>query len=165
MGRPPELIQVWATLHFLPQGSPFCCCESQDHLGLFGECAARINDAVRRRLKLRQDAEVEFVGIAPLVHEGVQFDDLPMQTTSVPIDGDINGRDALGRTPLMRAAMRGYERQVQQLLEAGADVSIPDADGRNVLDIVRQGRVSIAIAWLLENAASGEGVARGGTIR
>lgn len=48
-GRPLEHIRVWATLHFLPQGSPFCCCQPQGHLWLFGECLTRISDLVRRR--------------------------------------------------------------------------------------------------------------------
>ena len=73
-GRPPARLQVWATLHFLPEGSPFCCGEPGCHLGLFGERLAQIAEHVRRAMHLRQPLQVEFVGgVSVIYHAGVQF--------------------------------------------------------------------------------------------
>src|SRR5215203_1472398 len=60
LGRPPDRLRVWATLHFLPAGSPFCCGEPMCHLGLFGDRAAAVGDRVRRPMGLRQPVEVDF---------------------------------------------------------------------------------------------------------
>lgn len=73
-GHPPERLQVWATLHFLPAGSPFCCGEPGCHLWLFGDRLAAVGDHVRRALGLRQPVLVEFgdrIGVQ--YHAGVGF--------------------------------------------------------------------------------------------
>jgi hypothetical protein len=73
-GQPPERLRVWATLHFLPAGSPFCCGEPGCHLALFGERLAMVGEHVRRAMGLRQAAAVEFgdrVGVQ--YHPGVEF--------------------------------------------------------------------------------------------
>jgi hypothetical protein len=74
MGHPPEKLRVWATLHFLPEGSPFCCGEAGCHLGLFGEKTAEVDEQVRHALGLRQLVSVEFEdGIRVNYHPGVVF--------------------------------------------------------------------------------------------
>jgi hypothetical protein len=74
-GHPPGRLRVWATLHFLPAGSPFCCGQTGCHLGLHGESDAEVNEHVRRAMGLRQPVVVEFgerIGVR--YHEGVLFD-------------------------------------------------------------------------------------------
>lgn len=73
-GSPPERLRIWATLHFLPAGSPFCCGEPGCHLGLFGEREAEVGDHVRRAMGLQQPVVVEFgdrLGVQ--YHPGVEF--------------------------------------------------------------------------------------------
>lgn len=53
-GRPPERIAVWATLHFTPSGSPFCCGEPDCHMGLRGDRLAEVQDRIRRAMGLEQ---------------------------------------------------------------------------------------------------------------
>src|SRR5262245_23506690 len=73
-GSPPERIKVWATLHFLPAGSPFCCGEPICHLGNWGERGAEIGDRVRRAMGLRQVVTVDIGDrIAANYHAGVEF--------------------------------------------------------------------------------------------
>lgn len=73
-GGPPEHLKVWATLHFLPEGSPFCCGESGCHLGLFGERLQQVSEHVRRAMHLRQELSVDFGDrIAVYYHSGVVF--------------------------------------------------------------------------------------------
>jgi hypothetical protein len=73
-GRPPARLTVWATLHFLPEGSPFCCGEPGCHLGLFGERLTQIADHLRRAMHLRQPLLVEFGdGVAANYHAGINF--------------------------------------------------------------------------------------------
>lgn len=72
-GSPPERLLVWASLHFLPRGSPFCCGEPHCHVPLRLQSRDEINDAVRRRMGLRSDVVVEFVAIRAAVHESVEF--------------------------------------------------------------------------------------------
>jgi hypothetical protein len=74
-GRPPKRLKVWATLHFLPLGSPFCCSEPHCHVPLFAERLDRVNDALRRRMGLRQEVSIEVVAIGCASHENVEFDD------------------------------------------------------------------------------------------
>ena len=59
-GHPPERLEVWATLHFLTAGSPFCCGEPGCHMGLRGERLERVGDHVRRAMGLEQRVTVEF---------------------------------------------------------------------------------------------------------
>jgi hypothetical protein len=73
-GRPPERLRVWATLHFLPEGSPFCCGEPGCHLGLRGERLRVVGDRIRRAMGLRQEVSVDFghrIGVQ--YHPGVAF--------------------------------------------------------------------------------------------
>jgi hypothetical protein len=73
-GRPPERLKVWATLHFLPEGSPFCCGESGCHLGLRGEILREVGEHIRRTMGLRQEVSVDFghrIGVH--YHPGVVF--------------------------------------------------------------------------------------------
>lgn len=46
---------------------------------------------------------------------------------------DINGRDTIGRTPLMLAAIWGEEGIAKRLLQAGARTNIPDSEGNKAL--------------------------------
>jgi hypothetical protein len=74
VGRPPDQLRVWATLHFLPDGSPFCCGEPDCQLGLFGDRLAAVGDHVRRAMGLRQPVEVDLGDrIAVRYHPGVTF--------------------------------------------------------------------------------------------
>src|SRR5438034_1158894 len=73
-GRPPRRLRVWATLHFLPAGSPFCCGEPGCHLGLFGERLADVEEHLGAAMGLRQPVTVEFghrIGV--VYHPGVEF--------------------------------------------------------------------------------------------
>jgi hypothetical protein len=159
-GSPPQRIKVWGTLHFLPLGSPFCCCEPMCHLWLFGDRAERVNDAMRRRLGLRQEVSIEFVCIRPAPHNGVEFDGQFRSLQPIRNDEDIDQRDGLGRTALMRAAMRGYDDLVEELLAAGANPLVVDYSGRGILDQLSQGQI-----WtikMLEDAVAAEQNAHGG---
>lgn len=46
----------------------------------------------------------------------------------------IDTLNKLGFTPLMLAALSGYKEVVKLLLEYGTDLSVPDADGDNIID-------------------------------
>ena len=134
-GKPPERLKVWATLHFLPLGSPFCCGEPLCHLCFHGERLERINEAIRHRMGLRQAVSVEFASIGVCYQAGVEFDDFSGRCASTDVR-DVDRQDALGRTALMRAAVRGHLDVVEELLAAGADPSIVDHRGRSILDHV-----------------------------
>lgn len=154
-GHPPERIKVWATVHFLALGSPFCCCEPECHVPLFAEGVNRISDAIRRRMQLRQAVSLRFVAVDATAHADVEFDDAFLAQTT-PVDKhNIDQRDALGRTALMRAAFRGYDRQVESLLAAGADPTVTNDAGKTILDICR-GR-NAWITTLLEEAIERRG--------
>jgi len=73
LGRPPERIKVWATLHFLSSGSPFCCGEPGCHLAWFRQ--ERINEHVRKAMRLSQHVSIEFDEDRFRVeyHDGVTF--------------------------------------------------------------------------------------------
>ncbi|XP_067669967.1 ankyrin repeat domain-containing protein 29-like [Haliotis asinina] len=47
--------------------------------------------------------------------------------------GDVNSRDGVGRTPLMEAARLGHRDVVKLPVVRGADVSLVDDDGNNIL--------------------------------
>jgi len=56
-GNPIDRMRVWATLHFLPEGSPFCCGESGCHLGIFSmerlqEIGENVSHVMRNLSKL-----------------------------------------------------------------------------------------------------------------
>ena len=82
-GEPPERLRVWATLHFLAEGSPFCCGEPGCHLGLFGERLDAVGDHVRRAMRRRSPVSVEFhnrIGVS--YHAGVVFSGILSRTTN-----------------------------------------------------------------------------------
>ena len=60
IGRPVERIRVWATLRFLPEGSPFCCGEPGCHLGLFGDRLAEVTERLSSELGLSDQPVMEF---------------------------------------------------------------------------------------------------------
>ena len=73
-GHPPEGLKVWATLHFLPEGSPFCCGKPGCHLGLSGDRLREVGDRIRRAMGLRQEVSVDFgERIAVNCYPGVAF--------------------------------------------------------------------------------------------
>lgn len=72
-GRPPSLIRVWATLHFLTDGSPYCCGEPTCHLGISDNRLAEIGDEIRRSMNLTQAVNVELAALVPKYAEGVAF--------------------------------------------------------------------------------------------
>ncbi|HEY2584718.1 MAG TPA: ankyrin repeat domain-containing protein [Tepidisphaeraceae bacterium] len=148
-GSPPERLRVWASLHFLPNGSPFCCCEPCCHVPQHPPFGDEIGDAIRRRLGLQSAVVVEFAAIRPVVQELVEFDDVLGGDTPIGNAADIDQRDPLGRTALMRAAARGYDHQVEQLLATGADPSVVDHRGRGVLEQARPGWISTMIEQAL----------------
>lgn len=159
-GRLPGRVSVWATLHFLPEGSPFCCEEPYDHLWLFSEELKNIAQIVAQRLHLQQEIDLKIVKLDTLVHEGAIFDDELRQRT--PFDREnINNRDGLGRTALLRAVLREYTVQVHELLKLGANISIEDGMGRSPLSLTKNGELedttaSIQISIMIENVASGK---------
>jgi hypothetical protein len=131
IGRPLQRVTVWASLHFLPLGSPYCCSEPWCHVGFEQD---QLMQSLREQLCARQTFGLEFRAVRPVVHSGVMFDD-PLTGKSAAIDYyDIDRRDALGRTALIRAAERGHDYLVEELLDAGANPLIPDAQGRTALE-------------------------------
>ena len=92
---------------------------------------------------LRQHISIEFPAIQPSPVTGVTFDDPFAWTSPSTNPHDIEQKDNLGRTVLMRAAVRGYDRQVEELLKAGADPSVTDDRGRNILEQVPKGQIWI----------------------
>jgi hypothetical protein len=88
VGRPTSRLKIWATLHFLPEGSPFCCGEPGCHLGLFGNRLIAVGEQLRRALGLRQEVAVDFADrIGVNYHEGVRFRISPSCDTGEPKGG------------------------------------------------------------------------------
>ncbi|XP_048250455.1 ankyrin repeat domain-containing protein 50-like isoform X2 [Haliotis rufescens] len=54
-------------------------------------------------------------------------------------DADMNGRGQYGRTPLMMAAVKGHRQVFDLLVRKGADVSLVDDDGNNILHMACHG--------------------------
>jgi ankyrin repeat protein len=73
---------------------------------------------------------------------------------------DVNGSDADGKTPLMMAAMHGWEGVVEELLTAKAAVSARDREGRLAIDYADT--QDLAIVRLLRNAGSSAPTGRSG---
>jgi hypothetical protein len=73
-GRPPSSIRIYATLHFLPEGSPFCCGEPECHLGLM-QRIDEIGELVRRKAGSHEPVQVTIAdgAIAVRYHRGVGF--------------------------------------------------------------------------------------------
>jgi len=71
-GHPPQKLKAWATLHFLPDGSPFCCGEPGCHVDLGEDRLAAIGDHVRRAMGVRLEVAVEFAPLAVHYEAGVE---------------------------------------------------------------------------------------------
>ena len=133
-----------------PEGSPFGCTEPSCQLFVDPYLPHPVGEELRRRLRLRQAVEFEFVSVGRVVHPGVT-DDNWRDATAVP--ADINEKDLLGRTALWRPAFRRYSNQVTELLDAGADPNLPGPDGRTLLDHALQGKLEDTyIGELLQQA-------------
>ncbi|MDP9174379.1 MAG: ankyrin repeat domain-containing protein [Planctomycetota bacterium] len=142
-GSPPARLKVWATLHFLPLGSPFCCVEPLCHMPLYGEHLERVNDAVRRGMGIRQAVSVTFSVNSGTVLSGVEFDDVFSGRGPDLDPSKIDQRDALGRTALMRAAVRGHIHLVEALLARGANPVVMDHRGRGIMEQMPRGETWI----------------------
>lgn len=68
-------------------------------------------------------------------------------------NADLDVQDDLGETALMKAVRARKLRIVQRLLEAGPDLYITDATGRDVFDIAANVRGGRAIVKALEDAS------------
>jgi len=53
---------------------------------------------------------------------------------------DVNAKDEIGETALMRAAWNGHTAAIETLLKAGADARATDKDGHNALWHVNQNK-------------------------
>ena len=137
-GRPPERLKVWATLHFLPLGSPFCCDEPLCHVPLWGEYLDRVNDAIRRAAGIVQMVSAEFSVNSSSAHPGVEFDDILSGRCPITDLANVDQKDALGRTALIRAAIRGHDHWVEELLAAGADPAAVDTQGFGIIEKIRK---------------------------
>jgi len=83
------------------------------------------------------------------IAEAIRNDDLAAVDAAMKAGADINGRDAVGATPLVQAAQRDELAVVERLLEAGADPNIVTFDGVSPLQVATQNRAtSIALALL-----------------
>jgi len=150
VGKPLERIQVQGTLHFLALGSPFTAFAQDDGPSWFRIAANDLAEELAKRLRLRQSIELEFVGIGTVVH-GAVFDN-KYGSLRTPVPDSIDEPDALGRTALWRAAHRGYEHQVAELLNAGASPNIVGPNGKTLLEQAMSGELDIEIAIaLLDN--------------
>jgi hypothetical protein len=149
-GRVPQRIRAWATLHFTLHGSPYCCGEPSCLLFVEPGTINPVEVELRKSLGLRQSVAFDFARVVPVIHRGVLFDGI-CGGTFVP--ADVNETDPRGRTALWRAVARGYDDQVEELLERGADPSIPGPDGRTVFDLVDADREkAVMIGYLLKSA-------------
>lgn len=73
VGQPRERLKVWATLHFLQAGSPFCCGEPECQLGLI-ERGEPIAERIRRALQIEGPFKVDFGDRVDVkYHDGVGF--------------------------------------------------------------------------------------------
>ncbi|XP_067669966.1 ankyrin repeat domain-containing protein 23-like [Haliotis asinina] len=62
---------------------------------------------------------------------------------------DVNGRDDVGRTPVMEAAGGGHRDVVKLLVSRGADVSLVDDVGDNILHYACKGGDSETVEFVL----------------
>lgn len=73
-GRVPHRIEFVATAHFTLRLIPLCCGELDCHLNYWHKPSwGRLGEFVRRRLRLRQEIEVEMVDYVCIYHRGVTF--------------------------------------------------------------------------------------------
>lgn len=146
LGSRPKHLKVWATLHFLPLGSPFCCCEPMCHALLHGAHLQRVNEELRRSMGILQTVSAEFALQINTTHAGVEFDD-PRSGSCRSLDPlHLDQRDALGRTALMRAAVRGHGHLVEEMPAGGADPTTIENRGRGITEQVPKGQTWIIAA-------------------
>jgi hypothetical protein len=70
-GQPIERIRVWATLHFLPNGSPF---DSDDADLWVRPLKDDVSEFLRREMKLVQIVTIEWKALIASVYPGVKFE-------------------------------------------------------------------------------------------
>ena len=64
-----------------------------------------------------------------------QFNHNDVLTALIAAGADVNAKDNLGWTPLIRAAVGGNAEGTRALLAAGADKSVTDFFGRTALQV------------------------------
>lgn len=74
IGVPTNKLLICAALHFLRDGSPFCCGQAGCHLGLMGEKLDALAAHISRDWMEGRTVEVEFCPpIATVIHGGATF--------------------------------------------------------------------------------------------
>ena len=73
------------------------------------------------------------VATAKLFNKGVYVGDLTQVNEAIEAGADVNGRDSVNWTPLMRAGEEGYTDIAKVLIDKGADVNGKDAPGWTAL--------------------------------
>lgn len=129
-GWPPEQLDVWATLHYLPAGSPFCCGEPNCQLGIFAGPQREVSEHVREAMHLKQELVVHFGEHAERVRPNYQAGVAFTYKSHFEIDGQlIESRDEL-LTELFRVLRFGTTRKVS--LEA-LDICLTCSSGGFIL--------------------------------
>ena len=138
-GKPVDKIRVWATLHYLPSGSPFNNTDPNKTLWLFEDRLQRIQDSVSSAFGLRQTIKIEFIAINANVHQDVIDMESFYLSALMSKPKDINRCSADGITPLMYyAGIMPQQSIVDLLLRYGADPLAKDSKGKAVLDYASQ---------------------------
>ena len=70
-----------------------------------------------------------------IVRALVRPEDTGAPSAQVPVRVQVNNQDALGFSPVMRAAARGHAEVVELLLVAGADESLTNIDGKTMHNV------------------------------
>jgi hypothetical protein len=70
-GKPVEAIEVWATLHFLPQGSPF---DSDDPDLWVWPLNDQLEAWIGHAMGLSGSVTVKWRGLNRVIHDGVRFE-------------------------------------------------------------------------------------------
>ena len=74
----------------------------------------------------------------PPIFDAAESGNVQLLTELIAAGAQVNARHAMGRTPLMLAAINGKREAVAKLLELGADRSLADQDGLSALDHARR---------------------------
>ena len=103
------------------------------------------------------------MGVAEDVFGAAEHGNADFLRTFVSSGGDVNARDAQGRTPLMLAANGGYGESVKVLLAGKANVNLRDSYGNTAVYLAAVRGASKVVALLVAakadvnvNSASGE---------